>query len=119
MAQSIEAKKIHFIPMVNETADTTVNWQQTCEIPVVYTELRIHNSIITYLRFVLIPEKPSGLDILAGGENLAIVSTRIRKQMMHRLEVACAALQEPDPPLNSELERQQLKEYFSPRDNNL
>lgn len=111
--RKIEAGRRYFIPIPD--TDTNPNWQQTCEIPTIHTELRLPGLYITYLRFLVIPEQLSGLDILAGGANLKTLGGRIRAQMIHRLETSQELLQRKDPPPGLVLLIQAVNQYFTPR----
>lgn len=117
MAQAIETAKQYSIP-VTDITDIHQSWEQTCEIPVIQTELRVSPFTFIYLRFLMDPERPSGLAILAGGTDLETVARRIRVQMIHHLEIAENDLQQPEPPLTSNLEFQRISQYFSPCNKN-
>ncbi len=65
-------------------ADTGTTWVQTCEIPVIQSQLKIAVGRFTYLEFI-------PLGIKAGGwpnESIEIVEQRIRSQMIHGLKTA-------------------------------
>ena len=116
--ENIEAGKPYFIPVPD--TDTNPNYQQTCEIPTIYTKLKIPGSTIIRLRFPINPEERSPLDVLAGGENLEIAGERIRAQMIHRLETALAlkaalaTMQNPKRPLSESLKKEieEISKYF-------
>lgn len=109
----IETGIQYSIPVADKDIDQ--NWQQKCEIPVAYSELRIQGiKPIVRLRFIVDPGKPSGLDILAGDGDLEIAGCRIRAQMIHRLETSQELLQRPDPPPGLVLLIQAISKYFAP-----
>lgn len=103
MIENIAGERQYLIPVSN----TNGGWIQTCEIPVIHTELKIGTSTITYLTFRANPKKLSGLDIPAGGENLEITGKRIIAQMISRLEIP-EELQGP----GSRVLLERIKEYF-------
>lgn len=95
-----------FVPIPEKplSAENGQDYVQTNIIPVEISIDTFSNN--TYLNF-----KGESLELLAGGDTLETVQQRIRKIMIHRMVMYSEAKWDP-PPLNAELEMEEIRRYF-------
>lgn len=111
MVQIIETEKQHLIPVTDVTG-IREGWEQICEIPVIQTEEVVSQLTFFKLRFLLGPDKPSGLDILAGGTNMEAAERSMRGQLIRQLENAKKEPKNDYPLERLILNAQQISKYF-------